>query len=66
MEYYHIKCDTDSGVFTFEGDYESMQEFRNAATEAGKKAGVIDASESVLSYDNEITVWRDTNKTKQD
>lgn len=55
MEYYHVLYDTDFGAATFEGYFLTIDEFYDAATEAGIKAGLIDESEHVCSYDHHIT-----------
>lgn len=55
MEYYHVLYDTDYGEATFEGYYLNIEEFLDAATDAGIKAGVIYEGEHIDSYDTAIT-----------
>jgi hypothetical protein len=51
---YSIVYDTEYGLATFDGEYESYNTFIEEANKAGREAGVLSRDESVLDCDHEI------------
>jgi len=53
--YYHVIYDTDFGDATFEGYYEDLDVFFEAADKAALEAGLIEQGETIGSCDKVIT-----------